>query len=313
MKPKLELIDGSDNMIVRQPAWHGLGINLRDVPTADAALKKATLSWNVAQAPVQWMEADGTLRIDGSYMCNYRDDTGTLLGIVGHGYTVVQNADAFEFADHLIGEGVQYEYVGSNRGGKRVWLLAKMPEQMILQDAYAPYLLFANGHDGKTAINVCMTPVRLACWNTMNLALRCAKQRWSFCHTTNVISRLTQARETLALASTYLTALKMRAEKLASIKVSRSREEAFIKQLFPAKESAVANRNNDERIARFRNCYAEPDLDNFRGTAYGLLAAVSDYTSHKSLHTDKQRERHFFQTVVQPAGLLSLSSSLLAA
>jgi len=307
------LITKTSADIVRQPAWHGLGTALHDAATSAVALQKAKLAWNVAQSPVQWMESDGTLRVDDSYLCNYRDDTGTLLGVVGRGYTIVQNADAFEFADHLIGEGVQYEYVGSNKGGKRVWLLAKMPERTILQDAYAPYLLFANGHDGKTAINVCMTPVRVACWNTMNLALRNAKQRWTFSHTTNVISRLAQARKTLVLANTYLIALEMQIEKLASIKVSRSRKEAFIKQLFPAKESAVANRNNDERIARFRNCYAAADLDNVRGTAYGLLAAVSDYTSHKSLHTNEQRERHFFQTVVQPADLLSHAASLLAA
>ena len=116
------------------------------------------------------MDIDGTLRINDSYMCNYRDDNGALLGIVGRGYTVVQNTDAFEFADHLIGEGVQYEYVGSNKGGKRVWLLAKMPERTILHDAYAPYLLFANGHDGNTAINVCMTPMRVAC---MDCSLPC--------------------------------------------------------------------------------------------------------------------------------------------
>jgi len=117
----------------------------------------------------------------------------------------------------------------------------------------------------------------------------------------------------LALASTYLTELETHVEKLASININRAREESFIKQLFPAKESVVANRNNDDRIARFRSCYAASDLDNIRGTAYGLLAAVSDYTSHKHLLTNKQREWHFFQTVVQPAGLLSFASSLLAA
>ena len=298
--------------ILRQPAWHGLGTALHDATTSAAALQTAKLSWNVAQSPVQWMEADGTLRIDGSYMCNYRDDTGSLLGVVGRGYTVVQNTDAFEFADHLIGEGLQYEYVGSHKGGKRVWLLAKMPERTILHDAYAPYLLFANGHDGKTAINVCMTPMRVACWNTMNLALTNAKQRWSFSHTTNVISRLAQARKTLALASTYLTALEAKVEKLAAIKLDRTQEATLIKRLFPEKVSAVAQRNNEARIARFQSCYAAADLDNVRGTAYGFLAAVSDYTSHKYLHTDKQRERHFMQTVAQPAEMLTFAASLLA-
>jgi len=302
----------ADNVVVRQPAWHGLGTVLHDEATSAAALQKAKMSWNVAQAPIQWTDADGALRVDDSYMCNYRGDTGALLGIVGGGYTVVQNADAFEFADHLIGEGVRYEVVGSNGNGKRVWLLAKMPERRILQDSYAPYLLISNGHDGRTAINVSMTPVRVACWNTMNLALARARQRWSFCHTTNVISRLAQARETLALANTYMTSLEEKVEQLASIKLQPSQEESFIRQLFPTKESVVANRHNDERIARFRSCYAESDLDNVRGTAYGLLAAMADYTSHKPLRTFKQRERHFLQTVAQPADMLTLAASLFA-
>jgi len=307
-----ETITQADNIVVRQPAWHGLGTMLQDAATTAAALQKAKITWDVTQAPIQWTDENGIVRSDDSFMCNYRNDTGTLLGIVGRGYTVVQNADAFEFADHLIGEGVQYEFVGSNNGGKRVWLLAKMPERKILQDAYAPYLLFSNGHDGRTAINVSMTPVRVACWNTMNLALARAKQRWSFSHTTNVISRLAQARETLALAQTYMTSLESRIEQLASVKLSSSQEESFIRQLFPAKDSVVAQRHNEERVARFRRCYAESDLDNVRGTAYGFLAAVADYTSHKSLRTVKQRERHFLQTVVQPADLLSLAASLVA-
>ena len=69
--------------IVRQPAWHGLGTVLQNVATSADALKRAKLSWNVAQSPVQWMDTDGTLRVNDSYMCNYRDDNGALLGIVG--------------------------------------------------------------------------------------------------------------------------------------------------------------------------------------------------------------------------------------
>lgn len=298
--------------VVRQPAWHGLGTVVQDTATSASALLKAQLSWNVAQSPILWTDADGILRTDDSYMCNYREDTGALLGIVGRNYTVVQNADAFAFTDHLIGEGVQYEFVGSNRGGKRAWILAKMPERTILHDAYAPYLLFSNGHDGRTAINVSMTPVRVACWNTMNIALARARQRWSFSHTTNVISRLAQARETLALADIYMTTLEAHVEQLVSIKLKPSQEESFIRRLFPAKESAVAKRHNEERIARFRSCYAEVDLDNVRGTAYGFLAAVSDYTSHKYLHTAKQREKHFLQTVAQPSVMLTLAASFFA-
>ena len=73
------LIRKTSAEIVRQPAWHGLGTALHDAATSADALKRAKLSWNVAQSPVQWMDIDGTLRINDSYMCNYRDDNGAFV------------------------------------------------------------------------------------------------------------------------------------------------------------------------------------------------------------------------------------------
>lgn len=35
-----------------------------------------------------------------------------------------------------------------------------------------PYLLFSNGHDGRHAVRVAVTPIRVVCQNTLNLALR---------------------------------------------------------------------------------------------------------------------------------------------
>lgn len=303
----------TSNEDTRLPAWHRVGLNVQGARTSADVLQKAFMTWNVAQAPVQWMDMNGTLHIDDTYKCNFRDDNCRLLGIVGRDYTIVQNSDAFAFVDHLIGEGVQYERVGSLRGGARIWLLAKLLEHNILHDVFSPYLLITNGHDGRTSINVAVTPVRMACWNTLNLALQQAQQRWSFSHTLNVKSRLSLAQQTLTLARTYMAQLEARSEKLATMALSISDEEAYIKRLFPEKKSETANRNNEERIARFRNCYAVPDLDNVRGTAYGFLMAVSDYTSHKTMETQKQRESHFLRTVVQPAGLLELASSFFAA
>jgi phage/plasmid-like protein (TIGR03299 family) len=297
----------------RLPAWDQVGLSVTGARTSTEVLQKSCLAWNVAQASVQWLDMNGTLQVDDSFKCNYRDDNGRLLGVVGRDYTVVQNADAFAFVDYLISEGVRYEKVGCLHGGKKVWLLAKMPEHKILHDTYSPYLLISNGHDGKTSVNVAVTPVRMACWNTLNVALRQAKQRWSFRHTLNVMSQFSLAVKILTLAQTYMEELEARSEKLATIKLSASDVENYIDRLFPDKETDIAKRNNEERIARFRNCYAVADLDNVRGTAYGFLMAVSDYTSHKSVLTQRQRECHFRRTVLEPAPMLELASSFFAA
>lgn len=40
-----------------------------------------------------------------------------------------QKGDAFKFTDALLGEGVRYESAGSLQGGKRVWLLVRLPRE----------------------------------------------------------------------------------------------------------------------------------------------------------------------------------------
>ena len=86
--------------VTRQAAWNGLGIPLREASTSANVLEQAGLLWNVSQSPIQWMAANGTLQINEQQLCNYRDDTGDLLGVVGKGYTVVQNKTAFAFTDN---------------------------------------------------------------------------------------------------------------------------------------------------------------------------------------------------------------------
>ena len=55
-----------------------------------------------------------------------------VLGVVSDRYRIVQNEEAFQFTDDLLGEGVTYETAGSLQGGKKVWMLAKLPEKYII-------------------------------------------------------------------------------------------------------------------------------------------------------------------------------------
>ena len=77
----------------RVTPWHGLGTRVEEAPCAKEALALAGLDWRV----------------------------------VTDRYKVVQNEDAFAFTDELLGEGVSYETAGSLQGGRRTWILAKLP------------------------------------------------------------------------------------------------------------------------------------------------------------------------------------------
>ena len=113
---------------VREKPWHGLGTEVKEAPTSADALVYAGLDWDVVQKNVY--AEDGTL-ISG-YKVNTRSTDNTALGIVSDRYKVVQNEDAFKFTDDLLGAGVTYETAGALQGGRKVWMLARMPHRYII-------------------------------------------------------------------------------------------------------------------------------------------------------------------------------------
>ena len=199
-------------MYVREKPWHGLGVEVSEAPNSEDALRFAGLDWNVRQENV-FNSRGGIIK---GFKANVRDSDDSVLGVVGDRYKVVQNRDAFKFTDGLIGGDVRYETAGSLRDGKQIWLLAKLPEQQIAGDAVEPYLCFTNAHDGSSGVRVCMTPVRVVCNNTLNVALATAKRTWSMRHTENVHERLNEARDCLFRAEDYMDGLAQYADMAAN-------------------------------------------------------------------------------------------------
>ena len=159
---------------VREKPWHGLGTMVQEAPTSAEALKLAGLDWTV-EARDMWLNG-GYEPIPG-YKANVRSSDNKILGVVSNKYRIVQNAEAFAFTDALIGGDVHYETAGSLLDGKKIWLLAKLPDSEICGDKTETYMCFSNTHDGSGAVRVCMTPVRVVCNNTLNLALNTHSER----------------------------------------------------------------------------------------------------------------------------------------
>lgn len=130
---------------VRETPWHGLGTRVNEALNSKEALIAAGLNWNVVQEPI-YTEIEELVE---GYKANIRDVDRKVLGVVTDRYKIVQNQEAFAFTDELLGEGVRYETAGSLQGGRRVWLLAHLPQEYIISgERISPYLVFFNSHDG---------------------------------------------------------------------------------------------------------------------------------------------------------------------
>lgn len=277
----------------REKPWHGLGTKVEEAPTSADALRLAGLDWRVEQKNIQLC---GGVKVSG-YKANVRNTDGQVLGIVSDRYRIVQNKDAFEFTDSIIGGDVRYETAGSLNGGKKIWLLAKLPETEIVGDKTEPYLCFSNTHDGSGAVRVCITPIRVVCNNTLNLALDSAKRAWSVRHTGSLQSKMHEARACLRMANTYMGALAEKADRMANTTITRDQLNMILDELFPVDEHSTEREKQNVKKLRdeYMVCYFAPDLIKFRDTAWGAYNAMSDMITHNAplRKTENYRENNW--------------------
>lgn len=299
-------------MYVREKPWHGLGTKVDEAPNSAEALQLAGLDWTVEQKNIHLC---GGSKIQ-NYKANVRSSDGQVLGIVSDRYKIVQNKDAFEFTDSIIGGDVRYETAGSLNGGKKIWLLAKLPETEIVGDKMEPYMVFSNTHDGSGAIRVAMTPVRVVCNNTLNLALDSAKRAWSVRHTGDLQSKMHEARICLKMANAYMGALAERADRLANTRITDDHLKMLLDELFPLDETSSDREKQGVKKLRdeFMVCSFAPDILKFRGTGWGAVNAMSDMISHNAPRrkTEKYRE-HNWGRIMDGHAMLDKMTNLLSA
>ncbi len=284
---------------VREKPWHGLGTKVMEAPKSKEALKIAGLDWKVVQEPVFTETKE---KIEG-YRVNVRDTDRKVLGVVTDRYKVIQNEEAFAFTDALLGEGVRYETAGSLQGGKKVWLLAHLPQEYIISgERISPYLVFSNTHDGSGAVRVALTPIRVVCNNTLNLALSTAKRSWSMVHTGNIQEKMEEAKNTLFMAEKYMDHLGKEFDNLRRIQLTDQKVNEYIEILLPMEgDMTPLQRKNIFRLredmqARY---FDAPDLKEVGNNAYRFINAVSDFATHAQplRKTANYKENLFARTV----------------
>ena len=299
----------------RSAPWSHLGTDISDCLSVEDALTKSGLNWNVRQASVQSIEPFPVLA-DG-FKINIRNSDDMPLGIVKDRYRVIQNRDAFAFSDALVNEGVSFQQAGQFQNGRKVWVLAKLPERYIIAgDAVAPYILFINSHDGTTGVKVAMTPIRVICCNMLNLAIRRAARSWSSIHAGDIGLKLQNARETLLYANNYMGHLGKVIEELNHHKLTSADIVNLADNLLPVDESMsdMQKKNvksqKDDLLNRY---YDAPDLVELPDNAYRFINAVSDFATHaEPLRRRNNYQEALFARVIDGHAMIDKAYQMLS-
>ncbi len=163
-----------------EPPWHQIGKNVpQDLSPAEMQ-KAAELDWGVEKIPLRYEFENEQLQ--SKQYALVRTSDGRLLDVVkSKNWLPVQNDRAFEFFEHFVQYNrMSMEVAGSLRDGKFVFVLAKMNEQFHVgsgtDDQTDGYLLFTNPHQYGRAVDIRLTPIRVVCMNTLQLALSTASK-----------------------------------------------------------------------------------------------------------------------------------------
>lgn len=268
-------------------AWHNLGVNLPADHTArydlDECRRISGVDWDVEEAPVEVLGA-----VAPGYKANVRSDTKGLLGIVSNRYHALQNRDAFNwFKPFIDSKECQIETCGALKGGKIVWVLAKInrDDAVVSQgDTIRKYLLLTTSHDGTKATKVGFCPTRVVCWNTLSAGL--SNHASSLLRVHHIARPETQAdtlnaiRETVNLANEAFEATAGQYRKLLGCEVARSDLRRYVKLVLELpedeKDLSTLSKNKVEKIVNL--CLSGAGNDG--RTAWSAYNGVTDYLTH---------------------------------
>ncbi len=274
------------------PAWHGEGTVLDtdgklgiDV---DTALDLSGLDWEVEKVPVFAKHGRKQVDIENRFGVQRKTD-GEILGVVGKTWKPVQNAEGFQILQDIMElerDQVWIEAAGALDGGREVWVLAHLAEDLFIAgEQISQYILFTNGHNGRKSVTAAITDVRVVCQNTLAMALEMTPRILRVRHTVHAGKRLTEAKHLLGLRSLRAEALAKQGEWMANEAMDDVQFEKFLDQLMtlPTDDegSSPARTMMEGRRETLTHLYRTADnLGDIRGTRWGVYNAVVEYADY---------------------------------
>lgn len=273
--------------------WHGLGSQLTQNQPIEIWQREAGMDWQIQESAVHF-KADtvghmGSIHSFPEQKVLYRSDTKAPLSVVSNRYQIVQPREVMEFYRDLTEvSGYELETAGVLKGGRKFWALARTGQNATLKgnDQVNGYLLLATSCDGTLATTATPTTVRVVCNNTLSIALDGIPHAINVPHNTRFNPQ--SVKKQLGIAVSQWDEFMYRMRVLSERKVRWPEAMSFFMEVLcetHAHDPIPDVLPNKRALEKVQNLYEGKgrgsDMESARGTAWGLLNAVTEYVDHE--------------------------------
>jgi phage/plasmid-like protein (TIGR03299 family) len=226
-----------------------------------------------------------------------RNDTNTVLGIVGSGYTPLNNKDAFAFfQDWLDAKIVELNTAGSLFGGKRVWILGKISQNniqdVVPNDSVERYVLLSNSFDGSSAVRIGFSNTRVVCYNTLSAAHNSAESKLLRCmHSSKLKQNMNDIKDIMNVAEQEFETTMETYKYLAKRQINSDDLEKYVKILLDMdkkEDLSTRSKNIMKTVLDFMDA-PEQTINGISGTYWAAYNSFNHYLVHSYGRNDENR------------------------
>jgi len=304
MSHDLEIYDGEASFAYNgaKSPWHRLGVKMDGLRTADEMLVAARANYTVSAEPLYVFTEAGSVMVEGRVATvrtggSSEDASGaeSVLGIVGDGYQIIQNAEVLNRALAIVGAGGEavVDTCGVLGNGERFFAYVDLGAVSIdpsgINDRITRGLGVLTSHDGTAAITYAMSNIRWVCQNTVTAGIKSSDRVFRARHTTNVEAALADAYKVLGLSESWEKSFSSLANRLLRVNDGGSKGLAHDllgrveRSLWPQADEPT---NHARTIAEGRSERLHALLDsktcgeNFGYNGWSVYNAFVEYSDH---------------------------------
>jgi phage/plasmid-like protein (TIGR03299 family) len=174
------------------------------------------------------------------------------------------------------------------KGGKKFWALAKTGQNTTLKgkDSVNGYLLLATSCDGSLATTATPTTIRVVCNNTLSIALKGLSSAVKVPHRSQFDAQAVKKQLGVAVSQwdSFMYNMKVLSERKVK---SHEAMNYFLRVICDSKPTGNDSGGliNERALKKVQSLYEGAgkgsDLESAKGTAWGLLNAVTEYVDHE--------------------------------